>query len=155
MEYINGSELAEKRFIKLENSDLRDVQTGGKFIPQCGETYYYLRTNGSISDYESNDDSIDRWILKHHHVFRTRKECEVYRHFLKVLDEYTFEPDWNDPKQKKWAPSFSHSAHKIFLLSANTLQYSGAYFESKEKGEAFFSKVGEEAVKHYMFDIWE
>ena len=118
MEYINGSELAEKRFIKLENGDLRDVQTGGKFIPQCGETYYYLRTNGSISDYESNDDSIDRWILKHHHVFRTRKECEDYRHFLKVLDEYTFEPDWNDPKQKKWAPSFSHSAHKIFLLSA-------------------------------------
>ena len=154
MSYISGSELIGKRFIKLENGDLREVSTA-HFIPAKGEIFFYLNAHGKIKNQWNNNLEETKWFLQHHHVFRTRKECEDYRHFLKVLDEYTFEPDWNDPKQKKWAPSFSHSAHKIFLLSANTLQYSGAYFESKEKGEAFFSKVGEEAVKRYMFDIWE
>lgn len=36
MEYINGSELANKRFIKLENGDLREVPKG-KFVPEVGE----------------------------------------------------------------------------------------------------------------------
>lgn len=155
MNYINGSELANKRFIQLENSDLREAQTGGKYIPQCGETYYYLRTNGSISDYESNDDSIDRWILKHHHVFRTRKECEDYRHFLKVLDEYTFEPNWGDPSQAKWLLCFDHEDHCIGFATKHSQQDQNPCFKSYEKAVAFVDAVGIEAVKRYMFDVWE
>ena len=45
---------------------------------------------------------------------------------------------------------YSHWSTFSFSKSRNAF-----YFESKEKGEAFFSKVGEEAVKRYMFDIWE
>lgn len=153
MNYINGSELANKRFIQLENGDLGEVLKG-KFIPNDGEQYYFLNIGGSVRA-TYNNSSADKWTIKHNLVFRTYEECEDYKRFLEVLDEYSFDPNWDDAKQKKWAPSFSHSAHKIFLLSANTLQYSGAYFESKEKGEAFFSKVGEEAVKRYMFDVWE
>lgn len=135
------------------NGDSREVLKG-KFIPKDKERYYYLSMDGCVGSSYNSGSKSDNWLLKRQPVFRTHEECEGYKKFLEIQEEYTFQPDWNDPKQKKWAPIFSHSAHKVFLLSTNTLQYSGTYFESKEKGEAFFSKVGEEAVERYMFDYW-
>ncbi len=152
MEYINGSELAEKRFIKLENGDLREVQ--GKYVPEHGETYYCLNDN-VIVEGKNRSSRIDQWRLKHNLVFRTYEECEDYKKFLELLDEYSFKPNWDDLAQAKWLPCFVHSGRDIYFTIVYVEQYAGVFFESKEKGRAFVEKVGKEAVKRYMFDVWE
>ena len=152
MEYINGSELAEKRFIKLENGDLREVQ--GKYVPEHGETYYCLNDN-VIVEGENRSSRIDQWRLKHNLVFRTYEECEDYKRFLEVLDEYSFDPNWDDAKQKKWSISYAHGDKCIAYCYAHYIQYIGSCFESEEKAITFVKAVGEEAVKRYMFDVWE
>lgn len=152
MEYINGSELANKRFIKLENGDLREVQ--GKYVPEHGETYCCLNDN-AIVEGENRSSRIDQWRLKHNLVFRTYEECEDYKHFLEVLDEYSFDPNWDDAKQKKWSISYTHNDKCIAYYYAHYIQHIGSCFESEEKARAFVKAVGEQAVKRYMFDVWE
>lgn len=153
MEYINGSELANKRFIQLENGDLREVQ--GKYVPKYNEPYYYLGNCGRISFYYNRDNSVDEWILKHNLVFRTEEECKDYKKLLETLDEYTFEPDWNDEEQEKWYLEFNHRDCELMFILCYYMRPQCVCFQSKERGEAFVEKVGEEAVKRYMFDIWE
>lgn len=153
MNYINGSELANKRFIQLENGDYREVLKG-KFIPNDGEQYYFLNIGGSVRA-TYNDSSADKWTIKHNLVFRTYEECEDYKKFLELLDEYSFKPNWDDLAQAKWLPCFVHSGRDIYFTIVYVEQYAGVFFESEEKGRAFVEKVGKEAVKRYMFDVWE
>lgn len=154
MNYINDSELANKRFIKLENSDLREAQ--GKYVPKNGEIYFFVDIDGSIMhDTYSRFSNVDRWILRHTLVFRTREECEEYRDFLDLLDEYTFEPSWDDPVQERWMMCFNHVEHRIEWLRLYAVQYHSFCFDSKEKGEAFVNAVGTDVVEKYMFDYWE
>lgn len=152
MEYINGSELANKRFIKLDNGDLREVQ--GKYVPKYNELYHYLGNCGRISFYYNRDNSVDEWILKHNLVFRTEEECKDYKKFLETLDEYAFEPDWNDEEQEKWYLEFNHRDCELMFILCYYMRPQCVCFQSKERGEAFVEKVGEEAVERYMFDYW-
>lgn len=153
MNYINGSELAGKRFVKLENGDLREVKE--KFIPAIGESYHFINELGFIGCITNQNTEADRWAIKHHLVFRTEEECKDYRQFLKTLDEYTFEPDWDNGNQEKWAICFEHESYKISIDQYFFDQYQGNYFESEEKAKAFIKEVGEDRVKRYMFDVWE
>lgn len=152
MNYINGSELADKRFIRLENGDLREVKE--RYIPEVGEVYYCLYPSGGVAKRTYQGILTDIWFLKHNHVFRTYEECEDYKHFLETLDEYTFEPNWDDPKQKKWLLCFDHKDHHIGFATHYSLQYHSPCFESYEKAMAFIDAVGAEAVERYMFDYW-
>lgn len=154
MNYINGSELANKRFIKLENGDLREVPKG-KFIPQQGEGYYFLNVSGYIDHCKNDGGYSSEWILKHHPVFRTEYECFEYRGFLETLDEYIFEPDWRDDKYEKWYLYFDSVEGCVDTNYTFATKRQGAHFRSKEKAESFIAAVGEDAVKRYMFDIWE
>lgn len=152
MNYINGSELTNKRFIQLENGDLREVKE--RYIPEVGEVYYCLYPSGGVAKRTYQGILTDIWILKHNHVFRTYEECEDYKKFLKTLDEYTFEPDWNNQEQEKWFLRFNLNNHRLYFICFYATQCCGACFDSKEKGEAFVEAVGSEAVERYMFDYW-
>lgn len=155
MNYINGSELANKRFIRLENGDLREAQKG-IFVPNNGETYYYLKTNGEVvvATYRDRHHS-NRRIVKHHLVFKTKEECEDYKEFLETLDEYTFEPNWDDESQEKWYLRFDHNDDELSLVCRHNMQHQGVCFQSEEKGLDFVKAVGKEAVKCYIFNFWE
>lgn len=153
MNYINGSELANKRFIQLENGDLREAQ--GKYVPEHEQQYYFLNIYGCIilATYNSYS-SIDKWAMKHNLVFRTEEECKDYKKLLETLDEYTFEPDWNDGEQEKWYLEFNHRDCELMFILCYYMRPQCVCFQSKERGEAFVEKVGEEAVERYMFDYW-
>ncbi len=131
------------------------MKNKSKFVPQCGDRYFFIDAGGTIKNYAYCDDNVDEWILKHHHVFRSYDECKEYKHYLEVLDEYTFKPDWDDRTQGKWHPYFDHDEKRICLKLARYFQYQGKCFESFDKGIGFIKKVGENAVKRFMFDYWE
>lgn len=153
MNYINGSELAEKRFIKLENGDLREVSTA-HFIPAKGEIFFYLTAHGKIKNQWNNNLEETKWFLQHNPVFRCKEDCEEYKHFLETLGKYTFEPDWNNKEQDKWKLYFSHECLGISLGFSHVIQSQGVFFESEEKVKAFVDKVGKEAIERFMFDYW-
>ena len=153
MSYINGSELANKRFIKLENGDYREAPKG-EFIPKDGEQYYFLNIGGGVRT-TYNNSSRDKWAMKHNLVFRTYEECEDYKKFLELLDEYTFKPNWDDPNQERWMICFNRVEHRIEWFRLYAMQYHGFCFNSKERGEAFVDAVGTDVVEKYMFDYWE
>lgn len=153
MNYVNGSELAGKRFVKLENGDLREVKE--KFIPAIGESYHFINELGFIGCITNQNTEADRWAIKHHLVFRTKEECEDYRQFLEMLDKYTFDPDWDNDDQERWAICFNHEYNKLYFNDCCSVQCQGDYFESKEKAEEFIEAVSQDRVKRYMFDVWE
>jgi len=154
MNIIYGKDLAGKKFERLENGDLREVQTG-KFVPKVGEIYYYLNTDGYVKETYHDDAPSDYRILKHHLVFRTSVECEEYKHYLEVLNKYTFEPDWNDWKQEKWFIFYNCMMKSIDCDYTLHWRYRDYFFVSCEMVKAFVDEVGEDAVKRFMFDIWE
>lgn len=154
MNYIDGSTLAGKQFKQLENGDLREVKRR-KFIPEHGDRYWFIGTNGVIDTYMLRGDDIDRWIMKYNKVFATKEECEKYRNFIDTLDKYTFEPDWNNRDQDKWCLYYDHYDNKIHTGRCSYVQYAFSYFASEEKAEAFIAEVGGDAVKCFMFDVWE
>lgn len=153
MNYVNGSELAGKKFIRLENGDLREVKE--KFFPMLKECYYYLNSFGEIEIAMNHETIHDKWILKHQPVFRTKEDCEDYRQFLEMLDKYTFDPDWDNDDQERWAICFNHEYNKLYFNDCCSVQCQGDYFESKEKAEEFIEAVSQDRVKRYMFDVWE
>lgn len=131
------------------------MKNKSKYAPIEGDRYFFIDAVGAIRNYVHCDDNVDEWIIKHHRVFRSYEECEGYKHYLEVLDEYRFNPDWDDRARGKLYPYFDHDEHRIRLQLTLHFQYQGICFESFEKWNAFVKEVGEDAVKRFMFDIWE
>lgn len=147
---IDGSELADMKFEIQEDGTLKQI-VKGKFVPRHGEKYYYIGIYGLIKC----DDAGDHWLFNHQLVFRTKKECEEYRNFLDLLDEYTFEPDWNNSYQTKWFIYYDHNGKKIIIGHLWSAQTTAIWFKSEEIAEEFIEKVGEKNIKQFMFDVWE
>lgn len=154
MNYIDGNTLAGKRFKVLENGDLREVKRE-KFNPQNGDKYYFITDRGAVTYSIWTDDGIDHWRIKRLILFSTMGECEEYKGYLKALDKYTFTPNWSDFGQEKWELYYDHEEKLIGERITNEQQYNTCYFNSRENIEAFIAEVGEDAVKCFMFDVWE
>ncbi len=155
MEYINGSDLSGKRFVKLENGDLREVKKG-KFIPEKDEDYWFVSHFGNIHSTTFRDSDMDRWFIKHNPVFHTKEEAEEYKHYLEVLDQYSFKPNLDDIRRENWYLIYSClSGKKVIAVHDMFNRSLLSYFPTKESAEAFIDEVGEDAVKRFMFDIWE
>lgn len=126
-----------------------------KYIPKSNEEYYYLSEYGIArrTHYDCSSDS--KWIIGHQPVFRTPNDCRIYKRYLDLLDEYTFEPDWNDDGQQKHYICYSHNKSALEVDYYWGLQTGMYNFESEEKAREFIGKVGEQNVKRFMFDMWE
>lgn len=154
MNYIDGNTLAGKRFKVLENGDLREVKRG-KFVPKYDDKYYFITDRGAVTHSIWKDDEIDHWRMKRFILFPTEGECKEYKGYLKALDKYTFTPNWSDFGQEKWELYYDHEEKLIGDSFTNKQQYNTCYFNSRENIEAFIAEVGEDAVKCFMFDVWE
>ena len=154
MKRINGSDLAGKRFMVLKNGDLREMK--GKFVPGINEKYCFITAHGNVACAVYQADEMDDWAIKHHPIFRTEEEAEEYEHYLETLDEYTFKPDWDGEEQEKYEICYGHRYKGIFISSPRTsVQSAVSYFPSLSDAETFIAEVGEDAVKRFMFDVWD
>lgn len=151
---IDGSELAGMMFEVQEDGTLKQI-VKGKYLPKYGERYYYVNIYGLTNYADSDDDADDHWLFNHQLVFRTEEECEEYRKFLDLLDEYTFEPDWNNVQQVKGFIYYDHSVKQMNVSELWIAQTTTIWFESREKAKEFINKAGEQNIKRFMFDIWE
>lgn len=153
MKRINGSDLAGKVFEELKNGDLREIK--GKFIPQDGERFWFLDQFGGTDSYIWRDYPTQQQFAKHYPIFRTEEEAEEYEHYLEALDEHSFEPDWEDKNQEKWEICYERQDKEIVVSDVYSMCSAVRHFPSLDAAEAFIDKVGEDAVKRFMFDVWD
>lgn len=156
MRTIKGEELVGKELEVLDDGTLRLIEKKfKKFIPDIGENYWYLNYGEVII--ERNDDADrDNWIINHQLVFRTDKECEEYKEFLKLLDEYKCDLDWEDDNKSKYYLYYDKSNDYLDIDSNSTCQTQGAfYFKCESDIDCFIKRAGEDNIKRFMFDVWE
>lgn len=156
MKTIKGEELTGRELEVLDDGTLRLIEKKfKKFIPDIGENYWYLNYGEVII--ERNDDADrDNWIINHQLVFRTDKECEEYKEFLELLDEYKFKPDWSDCEQDKYYLLYNNQFNEINIGTINVVNMQGVfYFKSRTDAQEFIGKVGKDNIKRFMFDMWE
>lgn len=151
---INGSELADMKFEVQEDGTLKQI-VKGKYLPKYGERYYYVNIYGLTNYADSDDDADDHWLFNHKLVFRTKEECEEYRKFLDLLDEYTFEPDWKDLSKNKYYLVYKAEDDEVRVDIAHRYKISPYHFESLGKLDEFIEKAREHNIKRFMFDIWD
>lgn len=157
MKTIKGEELAGKELEVLEDGTLRLIENKSKrFIPNVGEEYWYIDSLGGIEYTSNNKTDYDIWALNHNLVFKTEKECEEYKEFLELLDEYKFEPDWNNHEQDKYYLFYDINKKRIVITCANMSEITtNPYFKSEKYAKEFIEKAGEDNIKRFMFDVWE
>lgn len=156
MKKIKGEELAGKELEVLEDGTLRLIKKPMKFIPSTGEEYWYVHNLGGIERTLNDGADEDYWLMRQQLVFKTKEECEEYRSFLDLLDEYKFEPDWHNSKQDKYYLLYNNQFNAINIGTINVINIQGVfYFKSRTDAQEFIDKVGKDNIKRFMFDMWE
>lgn len=154
MNYINGSDLIGKHFIKLENGDLREVNNG-HFIPAKGELFYFVNAYGKIINQWNNNIEATKWLLEHQPVFRTEKECVEYLKYVNSLDKYATKKVLSNPTKDHWYLVFDLSTNEIHTLYSVRTRYPAYCFNSYEDIQRFKSEVGEKCIKQFMFNCYD
>lgn len=126
-----------------------------KYIPELNKKYCYIDLYGNIVITSNTYTSFDKWIIKHHPVFILPDDCEIYKQYLELLDEYTFSPNWKDLRKDKYFPIYNAAIDEIYPDVARKFMSSFYYFESADIFKEFIRKAGKQNVKRFMFDIWE
>lgn len=139
----------------MSKQNIGELEHTKKYIPKRNELYYFVNASGSVDYYHYNSDIFDEWIIKHNHVFRSEEDCEIYRAYLELLDDYSFEPDWEDVESRKYHIIYNHDTKEIDCDVEFAMQYYKHFFETSEKLNEFIEKAGEQNIKRFMFDIWE
>lgn len=132
-----------------------ELQHTKKYIPKRDELYHYIGDYGNISKTGNICTSADKWIMRRQPVFLLEDDCKIYKQYLELLDEYTFEPDWKDTESKKYHIIYNHDIKEIDYDHSFAKQHQKYYFETLELADEFIEKVGEQNIKRFMFDIWE
>ena len=156
MKTIKGEELAGKELEVLEDGTLRLIEEKPtRYIPQAGETYYFISFYGIIHFTTNGNPISDSWLINHYPVFRTYEDCEEYKKFLELLDEYKSELDWVNGSYK-YHLYYDESTDCLDISHNLICQTQGTfYFKSIEDVNEFITKAGENKIKRYMFDVWE
>lgn len=139
----------------MSKQTIGELEHTEKYIPRLDEMYCYIDIYGDITSISNTCSTSDEWIIKHNHVFRSEEDCEIYRQYIELLDEYTFEPDWKDTESKKYHIIYNHDIKEIDYDHSFAKQHQKYYFETLELADEFIEKAGEQNIKQFMFDIWE
>lgn len=130
-----------------------------RFFPKMNEKYSFIDVYGRVMTVKNQDDLMDRWLIKHHPVFKTKEEAENYLNYLDLLFEYNYEfsrEEWKDNNIDKWLVKYDFCADRLYVSSEiNSKCPDCIYFKTFEDGKDFIKEAGAENIKKFMFDIWD
>lgn len=157
MRTIKGEELVGKELEVLDDGTLRLIENKSKkFIPNTGEEYWYIHNLGSIESTLNDGADEDYWLMRQQMVFKTKEECEEYKEFLELLDEYRSELDWNNENELKFRLHYNNISDKIEIDCNGGHQIQGVFYFKRESDiDCFIKRAGEDNIKRFMFDVWE
>ena len=151
MKIIDGKELDGKKIIVFEDGSMRIKNE--KWKPGLDEEYWYVDDMFDPCSSTWYDHEIDNLRYTYNKIFRTKKEAEFYVAFLETLQEYTFEPNWENSEQEKLYIYYVYKNKSLGVSTTYDHIYQNIYFASATDANAFIKKVGENNVKKFMFGI--
>lgn len=161
MKKINLEDLKEKDLYLDDDGKIivkEKIKNSGKFIPNYGETYYYLNVNGVIKCAACLNGEFDYRIFNTDCAFRTKEEAEEYSKYLNALKEYRYNfsiHELKDPDVKKYYIEYRIDEDKISYNSYHYLISNKISFRTKQDCEKFIKEAGKENIKKFLFDIWD
>lgn len=130
--------------------------------PKENETYYYVRTNGTVTTADWTNDRFDNVTYVLGNCYRTEKEAKfalekqkVYAELKRFAQEHNeTEIDWNNDTQRKYYLYYNFD-HDCLIMDFNyKVKYPNAiYFTSKEIAEQAIKAIGEERIKRYYLEV--
>ena len=130
------------------------IKKKGKWMPEIGQSYYLVGSNGIVSWSAWNSDTVDDYRRDFMRIFKTEEEAERYLEIMKACKEASFEPDWGDADQNKYTIYYDYYDKKLRVSYHNSCIYGEQFlFESKEIAQNLIDKFGDKDIAKYLFNI--
>ena len=130
------------------------IKKKGKWMPEIGETYWYIDSSGSVQGISWKNTNVDNYRRDFMRIFKTHKEIVRYLAIIRACKEASFEPDWKNDKQYKWFFEWIDNDRELNIsysfLCNNGCQF---YFKSGKIMEELINKFGEKDIVKYLFNI--
>lgn len=130
------------------------IKKKGKWMPEIGETYWYIDSSGSVQGISWKNTNVDNYRRDFMRIFKTHKEIVRYLAIIRACKEASFEPDWKNDKQYKWFFEWIDNDREL-NISYSFLYNKGCqfYFKSGKIMEELINKFGEKDIVKYLFNI--
>lgn len=127
-----------------------------KWEPKEGDEYFRIDEYGILKYDVWHGHTYEYELLKIGNVFRTKKDAEKARTWLKIRkvlfdDTKGFKPDWGSREEKAWGVYYvtTYGRLETAYIEAVMVEYPGPYFATKEDAEASIM-AHEEEWKIYL-----
>ena len=142
---------------KLKNEELEQTEKIPLgWIPEEGEYYFYVNIYGNIEATTNDKTRIDRNLIKHTRVFKTKEEAKFEAERMKVLRELEkfaceFKYDFG-LYIGGYSIFYDYRLNQLFVDDALVKRHE-LYFESRKKAKEAIEAVGEDRVKKYYLGV--
>lgn len=135
----------------------------GRWKPENGETYFAIScvaANG-VTAARWTDDGIDKERFALGNVFKTAEDAKfaLAKRKVEVLlqdiaDELNdgWKPDWTNVMERKHFICYGHTSKGLYVMST-TMDKPGVYFKSSVIAREAVSRIGEDVLKKYIFEV--
>lgn len=143
----------EKKYKELgeEIERLKKEQSVGKWIPEHGESYYFIDIDLRVNCnwFDSHEES-DKDIIKYTKIFKEKEEAQEYADYLRAKHDYAHEStkeNWED-YSTKFSIYLDYSLREFNIAKYMTYKHMGdIYFDSEEKAQEFIDKYKKQILK--------
>ena len=141
-------------------AELKESKKEGKWKPKVGETFWFMNDGGETNwGVRQKGDLYDEWRLNNILLFKTKEECDKYRHFMDTVKEKSYEfseEEWEDNTIEKYF--ICHDFDKfdegdedfITLVDVDYKHYGSIYFKTEEDAQYIIDNFKEELLKYWL-----
>lgn len=130
------------------------IKKKGKWMPEIGETYWYIDSSGSVQGISWKNTNVDNYRRDFMRIFKTHKEIVRYLAIIRACKEASFEPDWEDFDQFKWSFYYQSYVKRVYINCTNFCKDGEQFFfESKEIAQDLIDRFGEKDIAKYVLGV--
>ena len=134
-------------------AELKESKKEGKWKPNYGDTYWFRDTLGNFGCSEYCAGDCIEWRLNNIPLFKTRKECERYWHFMDTVKEksYEFSKEEMEKEQPKYCIYYDYNSGHFAISDTFNFKYFGEiYFKTREDAQYIIDNFKEELMEYFV-----
>ena len=144
----------EIKALKERIAELEAQSEGGHWIPQDGDSYWYVDNDAEVMTKVWRSDVYEKGRTSIGNVFRTEGQAEFVAEKLIVEAELRKHSRPFKEDENNYFIQINSSHNNIVVDSDDCYQTQGTiYFESKFEAHDVIQTVGRERIKKYLFGV--
>lgn len=146
------SELIEKYRDCEVKEELVDmvVKPKGYWIPKMGEKYWMINSSGEVVDEYWESHPYDYFALNKRNVYQTEEEAQFALDMYNFCKERSFEPDWGDSDQYKFALYLDYDLRKVYWATYKYInRFVPFYYRTEQAVQEIMYKYSFEELEKY------